>query len=543
MSKLNEYFAGGGSYQPAIDKALAQLADYSALLVGSELSLPPHIANDHPGLIPKNGGEYSRKAYPFLWNWLERHPELVITDAEYDAVVKESPINACSMYSSGDGSSTFRVPTIGKGGFARSVVTTDQSKDAGFGSKIEDHSHATVVSDISSTPNRPGFNFNTSPNESIFSRIQQMETSAGDRQVQGCAPTTSTANANWGSYTTSGTNVLALTSTSTHENLGETAPQGFYVATYIYTGNTLSNLPTPTPDWLAQQQVLINEIAKLQQVPNENLLINGCLSVNQRNDQTTDGGWLADRFKIYGSTSYNITKALVELPHVTLGSYGIITFNQDTNYRTVRQIVEKGASKFKGRTVTFSCWVNSSITTPMNYELQMYYREKSGSYKISLGTVPPNSSWTKLKGTIKIPEYELENIDDSMEVNLLVNPDATVAFTDRFRVTAFKLEMGELDTPFVPDDSAINLIKCQRYFYQANKGNNSWLMPSARYGTSGTLHYATIQFPVTMRATPVMSTNTSGLSFTQSSPYMCNVQSTSSGSQFVVNDIQANAEL
>lgn len=43
----------------------------------------------------------------------------------------------------------------------------------------------------------------------------------------------------------------------------ETHPQGFYNEVYIYSGNIVSNLPEPEPDWLEQQVVNTNEIEKL----------------------------------------------------------------------------------------------------------------------------------------------------------------------------------------------------------------------------------------------------------------------------------------
>ena len=59
--------------------------------------------------LPYLGGEYLRSSYPELWELVQKQ-DRVITDAEWLALDEQ---NECvTMYSSGDGSTTFRVPKM-----------------------------------------------------------------------------------------------------------------------------------------------------------------------------------------------------------------------------------------------------------------------------------------------------------------------------------------------------------------------------------------------------------------------------------------------
>lgn len=63
------------------------------------------------GSLPLTGGEYSRAAYADLWAWVQEQTGYLITDAEWQEQAAANNGNV-SVYSSGDGSTTFRVPSI-----------------------------------------------------------------------------------------------------------------------------------------------------------------------------------------------------------------------------------------------------------------------------------------------------------------------------------------------------------------------------------------------------------------------------------------------
>lgn len=79
------------------------------LPVGFEyFSINPNIPT---GSLPLFGAEYSREVFPDLWEYAQRQTGYVITEEEWQALSNQNGGNV-PFYSSGDGSTTFRVPSM-----------------------------------------------------------------------------------------------------------------------------------------------------------------------------------------------------------------------------------------------------------------------------------------------------------------------------------------------------------------------------------------------------------------------------------------------
>ena len=63
------------------------------------------------GWLPLFGGEYSREAYKDLWAWVQTQTGYLITEAEWQEKATANEGNV-PFYSTGDGSTTFRVPSL-----------------------------------------------------------------------------------------------------------------------------------------------------------------------------------------------------------------------------------------------------------------------------------------------------------------------------------------------------------------------------------------------------------------------------------------------
>lgn len=63
------------------------------------------------GSLPLFGGEYSRTVYSDLWGWVQEQPNYLLTEEEWQAKASANDGNV-PYYSSGDGSTTFRVPSL-----------------------------------------------------------------------------------------------------------------------------------------------------------------------------------------------------------------------------------------------------------------------------------------------------------------------------------------------------------------------------------------------------------------------------------------------
>lgn len=81
----------------------------TGLPVGFEyFTMNPNIP---AGSLPLQGGLYSRLAYPDLWEWVQKQTGYLKTESEWRTFSNNSNGNV-PFYSSGDGSTTFRVPSL-----------------------------------------------------------------------------------------------------------------------------------------------------------------------------------------------------------------------------------------------------------------------------------------------------------------------------------------------------------------------------------------------------------------------------------------------
>lgn len=85
------------------------LSSLNGLPIGFEYFSPnPNIPD---GSLPLFGSEYSREVFPDLWAYAESQTGYVITEEEWQALSNQNGGNV-PFYSSGDGTTTFRVPSL-----------------------------------------------------------------------------------------------------------------------------------------------------------------------------------------------------------------------------------------------------------------------------------------------------------------------------------------------------------------------------------------------------------------------------------------------
>ena len=91
------------------DEKLKYLYDHEDIPVGHEyFTMNPNIPQ---GSLPLLGGEYSRETYSALWTWVQQQTGYLKTEAEWQALSLSNNGNV-PYYSDGDGSTTFRVPSL-----------------------------------------------------------------------------------------------------------------------------------------------------------------------------------------------------------------------------------------------------------------------------------------------------------------------------------------------------------------------------------------------------------------------------------------------
>ena len=91
------------------DEKIQYLYQHEDVPVGFEyFTFNPNIPQ---GSLPLFGGEYSRETYPTLWAWVQEQTGYLKTEAEWQTLAASNNGNV-PYYSDGDGSTTFRVPSL-----------------------------------------------------------------------------------------------------------------------------------------------------------------------------------------------------------------------------------------------------------------------------------------------------------------------------------------------------------------------------------------------------------------------------------------------
>lgn len=91
------------------DEKLQYLYLHEDVPVGHEyFTFNPNVPQ---GSLPLFGGEYSRETYSALWSWVQQQTGYLKTEAEWQTLAASNNGNV-PYYSDGDGSTTFRVPSL-----------------------------------------------------------------------------------------------------------------------------------------------------------------------------------------------------------------------------------------------------------------------------------------------------------------------------------------------------------------------------------------------------------------------------------------------
>ena len=268
----------------------------ATVLIGSEQAFPVMPEGKTPGdtWLPKNGKEYARLAYPALWEWAEKCG-LVVSEAEWQVLAGKSHGGAVSVYSSGDGTTSFRVPSTGtdelgifqRAAFNDAYMTGADKYRIAYADTYKSHTHGI-------DHDHPSANTSSDSHTHGYSRLNNWATVVN----QGTAwpDTLSVPESGWSAYGkiaghsgtamgmrfhntktavtasdshTHSVNLPAYTGASGSSGSTETTPKYQFIQMWIYSGNEYANLPAPAPDWLQQQTVNTSSINSLKSAVEE----------------------------------------------------------------------------------------------------------------------------------------------------------------------------------------------------------------------------------------------------------------------------------
>ena len=237
---------------------------------------------------------------------------------------------------------------------------------------------------------------------------------------------------------------------------------------------------------ITKNSLPLNRIIGINDIRNnQNILINGDFSVNQRGTEFIDvKGYTSDRWYF----------ACFNEPHSTNGAKGKISFINNqcliTNFNNLQnyiiQVVEtKTTQQLCGKQVTLSAYIKSENATKGSVFVQLV---GNGQTDNLWGNQDQRVLAEKTYGCLNIEEYTLCTItaiipEDIKSIRVSIGshfeygkgmPDNTA----KVYIKNVKLEVGAEVTPFVPRSYAEELALCQRYCQE--------LIPSgANYGIIG----------------------------------------------------------
>lgn len=227
-------------------------------------------------------------------------------------------------------------------------------------------------------------------------------------------------------------------------------------------------------------------------VSNPNILINGDFSVCQRYGSTevayTSGAnYHADRW--WGGMTNPSDGSSFRMKAVAYSS-GTCLEVQSVGSMSSLSVVQNvelvgfdksiGGAEYLNSDITLSVIVVSPVPIACEAQSDIFkiapIKVVSPLVKSGRQQIPANK-YTKLVFTYKTPDRLTESVPTS---NLALNfrlvftaPDGGSLPPCRFILHKVKAERGSVATPFIPDDPATNLMKCQRYFNKMT-GGISW---------------------------------------------------------------------
>ena len=222
-----------------------------------------------------------------------------------------------------------------------------------------------------------------------------------------------------------------------------------------------------------------------------NILDNGGFEVWQRG--TTFNGavnaqYTADRWKnSYGGTpTVNMTQESTIVHDGGFSLKVVITASPSGLWSIVQQV--ENYSAYRGKTMTFSCWLNTTMT---NCNLVIY----DGFTLTSSAFHPGDGQWHQLSVTATMSA-------SATALDVFISQE-TLGVTGTLYVDSAMLTIGSNVVTFVPTGPQQDLARCQRFY-------NTSVAYGQAYGNFGTGYYdgtttalrLHVFFPVTMRIAP-----------------------------------------
>lgn len=144
------------------------------LPVGFEYYVP--YSELDSGQLIRDGQIVSRSVYKDLWDFVQKHPSLLLTEEQWQAELSANEGIVNNYYSSGDGSTTFRLP---KAGVIELPVITAEGLNKFSTDSFKSHNHENITEPISGKILNPIY-WNTTDNGGILNNANIKSQNSGN---------------------------------------------------------------------------------------------------------------------------------------------------------------------------------------------------------------------------------------------------------------------------------------------------------------------------------------------------------------------------
>lgn len=143
------------------------------LPVGFEYYVP--YSELDSGQLIRDGQIVSRSVYKDLWDFVQKHPSLLLTEEQWQAELSANEGIVNNYYSSGDGSTTFRLPKVG---VIELPVITAEGLNKFSTDSFKSHNHENITEPISGKILNPIY-WNTTDNGAILNNANIKSQNSG----------------------------------------------------------------------------------------------------------------------------------------------------------------------------------------------------------------------------------------------------------------------------------------------------------------------------------------------------------------------------
>ena len=281
---------------------------------------------------------------------------------------------------------------------------------------------------------------------------------------------------------------------------------------------------------------------------NRNLIINGAMTISQRNGTTavtpTGSGYIVDRWTASLSQSSKLTfQQVTDAPVGFANSLKVTVASQFTpaagDFFNIAQVIEGNnishleLGSANAKTITLSFYAKVSVAG--NYGVTLWSGNGDRHY---ITNVALTTSWAEYSITASGFSSGTFNTDNTQGMRVAfdlgsgsdfnntagtfgtgsydINTSSSTLFVSQsagatFQITGVQLEVGEQATPFEHRSVADELAKCQRYYYKLKSSSSNNFFGYAMAANT-TAMYLAVPFPVEMRSNPTSIDVTAGSS-------------------------------